>query len=204
MATNRRTLSRKNEFGKRRVLTGQGSFGIHADTSDLEALLDAIGEAAESAVRPAAQAGAQVLYDGVKVNVAQIGRVSGNLEKSIYQYYSHEKSVEGVKATYHVSWNHTKAPHGQLLERGWLQRYAVRLNEQGRWVTLVRPDAQGKPKPKRRASQAEKDAYYVPRAGGPRWMPGRWFLARAADHMSEATEAAAQELHKRVNEAKKL
>lgn len=204
MATNRRTLSGVTSNGKRRVLTGQGSFGIHADTSGLESLLDAIGEAAESAVRPAAQAGAQVLYNGVRANVGQIGRVSGNLEKSIYQYYSHEKSVEGLKATYHVSWNHTKAPHGQLLERGWLQRYAVRLSEKGQWVTLVRPEAQGKPKPRRRASQAEKDAYYVPRAGGPRWMPGRWFLARAADQMGEAYQAANEELLMRVNEVKKL
>ena len=34
-------------------------------------------------------------------------------------------STPGGKATYHVSWNPRKAPHGHLVEWGHLQRYEV-------------------------------------------------------------------------------
>lgn len=185
-----------------RVLKGQGSFSIGADTSGLEDFLDELGDAAEEAVRPAAQAGIQVLYDQIKVNVASLGRLTGNLESSIYQYYSDEKSKQGLSAVYHASWNHQKAPHGQLLEFGWLQRYAIVINKKGEWVTKVRPEMKGKPKPERRASQAEKDAYFVPRTGGPRWIPGHWFTSRAADSMERAYQAAQAELLKRIDQVK--
>lgn len=181
------------------VLAGGNSFSISADTSELEAYLDAMGAAAQDAVRPAAQAGIQILYDAIQVNVSAMGRVTGNLGTSIYQYYSQENSVEGVSAEYHASWNHKKAPHGHLLEFGWMQRYEIRLNKKGEWITLIRPEAIGKPKPRRRASQAEKDAYYVPRQGGPKWNPGRWFTTRAADQMERALAAADQELQSRLD-----
>lgn len=184
-----------------RVLKGQGSFSIGADTSGLEDFLDALGDAAEEAVRPAAQAGIQVLYDQIKVNVASLGRLTGNLESSIYQYYSDEKSKQGLSAVYHASWNHQKAPHGQLLEFGWLQRYRYYQDNQGRVRPMVRPGMEGKPRPKRRASQAEKDAYYVT-LPSPRWMPGHWFVSRAADSMERAYLAAQAELLKRIDQVK--
>lgn len=184
-----------------RVLKGQGSFSIGADTSGLEDFLDALGDAAEEAVRPAAQAGIQVLYDQIKVNVASLGRLTGNLESSIYQYYSDEKSKQGLSAVYHASWNHQKAPHGQLLEFGWLQRYRYYQDNQGRVRPMVRPGMEGKPRPKRRASQAEKDAYYVT-LPSPRWMPGHWFVSRAADSMERAYQAAQAELLKRIDQVK--
>lgn len=184
-----------------RVLKGQGSFSIGADTSGLEDFLDALGDAAEEAVRPAAQAGIQVLYDQIKVNVASLGRLTGNLESSIYQYYSDEKSKQGLSAVYHASWNHQKAPHGQLLEFGWLQRYRYYQDNQGRVRPMVRPGMEGKPRPKRRASQAEKDAYYVT-LPSPRWMPGHWFVSRAADSMERACLAAQAELLKRIDQVK--
>lgn len=184
-----------------RVLKGQGSFSIGADTSGLEDFLDALGDAAEEAVRPAAQAGIQVLYDQIKVNVASLGRLTGNLESSIYQYYSDEKSKQGLSAVYHASWNHQKAPHGQLLEFGWLQRYRYYQDNQGRVRPMVRPGMEGKPRPKRRASQAEKDAYYVT-LPSPRWMPGHWFVSRAADSMERAYQAAQAELLKHIDQVK--
>lgn len=184
-----------------RVLQGQGSFSIGADTSGLEDFLDALGDAAEEAVRPAAQAGIQVLYDQIKVNVASLGRLTGNLESSIYQYYSVEKSKQGLSAVYHASWNHQKAPHGQLLEFGWLQRYRYYQDNLGRVRPMVRPGMEGKPRPKRRASQAEKDAYYVT-LPSPRWMPGHWFVSRAADSMERAYQAAQAELLQRIDQVK--
>lgn len=184
-----------------RVLKGQGSFSIGADTSGLEDFLDALGEAAEEAVRPAAQAGIQVLYDQIKVNVASLGRLTGNLESSIYQYYSDEKSKQGLSAVYHASWNHQKAPHGQLLEFGWLQRYRYYQDNLGRVRPMVRPGMEGKPRPKRRASQAEKDAYYVT-LPSPRWMPGHWFVSRAADSMERAYQAAQAQLLQRIDQVK--
>lgn len=184
------------------MANGDNSFTIRADTAGLDDFLDALGEAADQAVRPAAQAGAQVLYEAVKVNVSSIGSVTGNLGRAVYQAFSPEHSIDGVQAQYHVSWNARKAPHGHLLERGWIQRYAVTIAKGGKWVTRVRPEAQGKPRPKRRATQAEKDAYYVPRPGGPVHRLGYFFVARAEDSMSKAVEAANLELQKRYDQVK--
>lgn len=94
---------------------------------DLQGLRDSLGGMAaecEEAARPAAQAGAQVLYDDVKRRVAGIKRHTGNLDRSIYQAYSKDNSGKGL-AVYHVSWNVKKAPHGHLVEWGHLQRYQV-------------------------------------------------------------------------------
>lgn len=110
------------------------SFGIRVDLSELEATLDADAAACEAAARPAAQAGAQVLYQAVQANVARIRRKTGNLARSIYQAYSQDNSATG-RATYHVSWNAREAPHGHLVEWGHLQRYLVTVDDRGRFVT---------------------------------------------------------------------
>jgi len=180
------------------ALSGQNSFSIDIDTSSLDAYIDQLADNAEEAARPAAQAAAQVLYDAVKENVAAIGKKTGNLDRSIYQAYSESNSRPGV-ATYHVSWNHKKAPHGHLLEYGYIQRYETRVGKDGRWYTLVRPEKKGTPKPARRASQAEKDAYYVLRQGGPVQWLGKAFIRRAASRTPQAIAAAEAELLKRIN-----
>lgn len=100
------------------------TFGITVEIADVEKMLDGIGDHCEAAARPAAQAGAQVLYDGVKRNVAAIKRHTGNLASSIYQVYSAKESGRGL-ASYHISWNTKKAPHAWLVEFGHLQRYEV-------------------------------------------------------------------------------
>lgn len=161
-------------------------------------VLDELADAVEQSIRPAAQAAAQVIYDRAKSNVQGLGKETGNLAASIYQAYSPEHSRPGQRAQYHISWNHRKAPHGHLLEYGWIQRYEVRLLN-GRWKTLVRPSMRGKPKPGRRASQAEKDAYYMPRKGGPKQHLGRAFMRRAAGAASVAVQAAADELQRRLD-----
>lgn len=183
-------MARTRTASRGHVLTGGKSFQIRADTSGLEDYLDALAEDAQEAIRPAAQAGVQVLYDQIKANVAQLGRVTGNLENSIYQYYSDENSQDGVRASYNASWNHKKAPHGHLVEYGYLQRYQYRPDGMG---PMVRAGMEGKKKPGRRASQAEKNAYYVT-LDTPKHVPGKFFVQRAGDSAMERAYKAAEEV----------
>lgn len=164
------------------------SMSITLDIKDLG--LDALEAASLEAVRPAAQAGAQVFYDQVKANVARLRRVTGNLSSAIYQAYMAEASSPS-HASYRISWNKTKAPHGHLVEFGYLQRYEIARDERGRMFPMVRPEMRGKPKPKRRAPQSVKDAYYVPRKGGPRQIPGKAFIRSAASKAPQARQAMA-------------
>ena len=173
--------------------SGRNSFVLAADLSGLDAYLDQLGGRAEEAARPAAQAAAQVLYERVQMNVAGMGRATGNLASSIYQAYSASNSSPGG-ATYHVSWNARKAPHGHLLEYGWLQRYRYRPDGMG---PMVRPGMDGRKKPGRRATRAEKDAYYVT-LPTPRHIPGRAFVRSAAGSFPQAFKAAEDELLGRI------
>lgn len=168
------------------------SMTISADLSGLNDLLSDLGERVELAARPAAQAGAQVLYDAVQRNVASIGRVTGNLASSIYQAYSRDHSGPG-RATYHVSWNARRARHGHLVEYGYTQRYATYIGSDGRWHTAVRPEMRGKPRPPRSANQAVKDAYYVP-LDQARQVAAKPFIRPAAALFDQAAAAATEVL----------
>lgn len=105
---------------------------------DRAAVTDILGRFEMSiydAVRPAAQAGAQVFYDQVKVNVPVSKKGhwfhgtsfrlnkkkywfdSGSLKNSIYQVFSKDNSNE-KKAMYHIAWNHKKVPYGFMVEYG--------------------------------------------------------------------------------------
>jgi hypothetical protein len=181
----------------RRTLTGKNSFSIDANLSGLDALFDQLGDEFEEAARPAAQAAAQVLYDEVKKNVQAIGKKTGKLDASIYQAYSASQSAPG-KATYHISWNHKKAPHGHLLEYGYLQRYKYYQNARGQVRVMVRPGMDGTKRPGRGASQAVKDAYYVT-LPTPIQVPAKAFMRRAIDKFPAAYAAAEAELIKRIN-----
>ena len=117
-------------------MRGGNSFSMKVDTSGLKQYLDALGTAAQEAARPAAQAMAQVYYDAAR-SFAPVskrphyfyGRRSGgkvrrygpfnpgNLRDSIYQVFSESNSRPGV-ATYHVSYNVTKAPYAAMAEFG--------------------------------------------------------------------------------------
>ena len=165
------------------------SFAMKADIDRLLAGVNGMQDRAEEAARPAAQAAAQVLYDAVKANVARIKKHTGNLDRSIYQAFSIDNSGPG-RATYHISWNARTAPHGQLVEYGHMQRYVYYQDEQGNVRPMVRPEMQGKPKPKGRAPQAVKDAYYVPLEGGPRLVAARPFIRPAVAKFGEAMDAA--------------
>ena len=114
------------------------------DTKALTDQIDALKAKAETAIRPAAQAGAQVYYDelmkpgGVPVSkkghwfqgtkakglkspeakrAASYWFESGSLKNAVYQGYS--KSGSGKdKAEYHVAWNHRKVPYGFMVALG--------------------------------------------------------------------------------------
>jgi hypothetical protein len=186
-------------------MKGRNSFTMSVDTSALNKQLQGIAEAIDGVVRPAAQAGAQVLYEEVKRNASRLGRVSGRLQNAIYQAFSTDNSSEKT-ATYHVSWRTKKgfiddngkkvelsrAPHGHLIEYGHLMPYRVVFNKKtGKFVTLRRPESKGKPPPSPRASKSVKDAYYMPWPDGKvRVAPPKPFVRPAAAKFGDALDAA--------------
>lgn len=111
------------------------SVKVSFDLFALDAAVDALEQRLHAAARPAAQAAAQVLYDRVQRNVSRLGRVTGNLAGSIYQVYSKDKSSP-ERAVYHISWNTKKAPHGHLLEYGYVRRFKVFVGPDGKWRTV--------------------------------------------------------------------
>ncbi len=156
-----------------------------------------------------------MLYEQVKANVAAIPKKTGNLADSIYQAFSPENSrtngrtkADGRQiwpvSSYNVSWRTakyagekgtqqgglTRAPHGHLIEFGHLARYVNYIDKKGEWKTAIRPEMRGKKKPKRRASIAEKDAYYVLRKT-PLQVAATPFVAPAAAKFEEAYQAMA-------------
>lgn len=110
------------------------SVAMKVNLNGLNSAIDNLQAKVHRAARPAAQAAAQVLYDQARQNVSAMGRVTGKLQSSIYQVYSQKHSHAGL-ATYHVSWNARKAPHGHLVEYGHIQRYKVYLGKDGKWHT---------------------------------------------------------------------
>lgn len=168
------------------------SIAFRLDVAALTAQLQADATAIAESVRPAAQAGAQVLYEEVQRNVGRIKPHTGNLARSVYQVHS-DRSGHGVEV-YHVSWNAKRAPHGHLVEYGHIQRYELARDARGRIFPMVRPEMVGKPKPGRRASQAAKDAYWVPRKGGPIQVAARPFVRPAMAKSAQALEAAQKRL----------
>lgn len=154
------------------------SFGLSLDLTSLDQAVDAAHADLVAAARPASQAGAQVLYEEALQNVRRLGKKSGKLAAAIYQAYSSDQSQGGV-ATYHISWNAKKAPHGHLVEFGYLQRYEVVLTRKGEWVTL-----KNKPLP------------------APRQVGAKSPIRRAMDKRQAAQEAMVAELFKRLDEGK--
>lgn len=154
---------------------GANSFTIRADTSGAERWLEELGDEAEAAVRPAAQAGADVIYAEVKRNVSKLRRKTGNLERSIYQAFSADNSSP-AKATYHISWNTRKAPHGHLVEYGHLQRYGISYDpDTRRFITH-----KGRP------------------LSTPKLVAAKPFIRPAVARFPQAMEAAKAELFRRL------
>jgi hypothetical protein len=176
---------------------------LSLDVSQLHAAFGNMGTKIDDAIRASAQAGAQVFYNEAQ---ARAPAASGRLQDAIYQKFIPEMSADGVRATYKVSWRTgygksadgtalVTAPHGHLLEFGWVQRYQVYYNKRGEFKTMVRPDAKGKKKPGKFASQATKDAYYVLRKGGPvQWLPKSFIRTAYTAKEGAAAEAMKSKL----------
>lgn len=111
--------------------SGGNKFSIDIDMTEIDAMISSLEKRVNRAVRPAAQAAAQVIYNWVLEHVPVSAHAhwfhgthqkyffeAGTLRRSIYQVYSKDNSADGVKATYHISWNHKKAPYGFMVEYG--------------------------------------------------------------------------------------
>lgn len=118
---------------------GGNTITLTIDTSSVKRMMTELAENAREAIRPAAQAGAQVIYEEAKRlagrstkphffygssykkgSESKAGRYKfqpGNLQRAIYQVFSEDNSGRDV-ATYHVSWNMEKAPYGLMVEYG--------------------------------------------------------------------------------------
>ena len=101
----------------------------------INAAIDGIKTKAEQAIRPAAQAGAQVYYEAVKatapkskkghwfhgtshkINGTKYWFESGTLKSAVYQYFLQQDSSK-TKAEYLVAWNHRKVPYGYMVANG--------------------------------------------------------------------------------------
>lgn len=104
---------------------------IRLNVSKFKEQLKAKAEELNRATRPAAQAGAQIIYERAK-ELAPVSKYEhmfhgthkvygpyqpGTLRDSIYQVFSKDNSFSNV-STYHISWNKEKAPYGFMVELG--------------------------------------------------------------------------------------
>lgn len=172
----------RNPKPKRPHLTGAKTASFYVDASGIDGIagyLEQLGETVQEAIRPVAYAGAKVIYDRVLMNVAGIGIKTGNLRSAVYHAYAKEASTPGKREMYRISWNVTKAPHGRLLEWGWVQRYAAYMGKNGKYAGNWYTD---KSKP----------------LDTPIQHPGLAFIRRAHAALPEAQEAMRQELEKRL------
>lgn len=176
-------------------------------SDDFSKKLDAVAKGIGSyVVRSTARAGALVYYETLIRNTP-VGP-TGNLKRSIYHAFANEASTPyykeyqvGFRGNYGGKRNKDEdkasSSHLHLVEFGHIQRYVVRQKKNG-WVTLVRPDKIGTPKPNpKTASQADMDAYYIPLKGGPKQVPGKGFVRRSFD---EAKSMAPIAMEKRAKE----
>lgn len=105
--------------------------GVRMSVAQFKQGLRVEADKLHAATRPAAQAGAQVIYDRARIN-APVSQDShffyirgkkygpyppGNLRDSIYQVYSRENSYKDV-STYHISFNKNEAPYGFIVHNG--------------------------------------------------------------------------------------
>lgn len=104
---------------------------ISMNVAKFKEVLQAKADELNQATRPAAQAGAQIIYDRARqlVPVSKAAHMfygshqvygpysPGTLRDAIYQVFSKDNSFKDV-STYHISWNADKAPYGAMVEFG--------------------------------------------------------------------------------------
>lgn len=191
---------------------------VEFDTGPLLAKFDGLEEKLKAAIRPAAFAGSDVLYKEVRHRALAIGG-SKRLQAAIYQKFviDSKGGVLGESATYHISWrkghsqNNKKGQAGEgalpattigyWIEFGRWQRYMVRTDKNGDWYTVKRPGVTGKP-PGKKATQAQKDAYWMPRKDGPvYWLPKSFLRSGYDAARADAVKAAQARMKELVQEA---
>lgn len=115
---------------------------INFDIRQFSEAIDQKKKQFQEATRPAAQAGAQVIYDQARLNVpvSKKGHFfygtsfkingkkyyfeSGSLKKSIFQRYQKEKSSPNI-AIYNITYDTDIAPYGHMVELGTSKSSAV-------------------------------------------------------------------------------
>lgn len=112
------------------------------DMGAVDQWVDDLQADVQQAIRPATQAGSQLLYEAVLLNVKSSTKGhwfhgtsfkkngtkywfnAGTLRRAIYQAHSKDHSSD-LQATYHISWNHKKAPYGFMVEYGTIKTAPV-------------------------------------------------------------------------------
>lgn len=105
--------------------------GVRMNVAAFKEGLRAEVDKLHAATRPAAQAGAQIIYERARLEAPVSadshffyirGRkygpyAPGTLRDSIYQVFSKDNSFKDV-STYHISFNKSEAPHGFIVHNG--------------------------------------------------------------------------------------
>ena len=105
--------------------------GVRMNVAAFKEGLRAEVDKLHAATRPAAQAGAQIIYERARIEAPTSdashffyirGRkygpyAPGTLRDSIYQVFSKDNSFKDV-STYHISFNKDKAPYGFIVHNG--------------------------------------------------------------------------------------
>lgn len=191
---------------------------VDFDTGPLLAKIGGLEQKIKDAVRPAAFAGSDLLYKEVKHRALTIGG-SKRVAAAIYQKFvvTSASGALGDSATYHISWrkgdskNNKKGHAGEgalptttigfWIEFGRWQRYMVKTDKDGNWWTIRRPGVTGKP-PGGDASQAQKDAYWMPRKDGPvYWLPKSFLRSGYEAQKAAAAQAAKDRMAELIREA---
>lgn len=105
--------------------------GVRMNVAAFKEGLRAKVDKLHAATRPAAQAGAQIIYERARIE-APVSQDShyfyirgkkygpyapGTLRDSIYQVFSKDNSFKDV-STYHISFNKSEAPYGFIVHNG--------------------------------------------------------------------------------------
>jgi hypothetical protein len=174
------------------------TYSMSLDTASIAQWLVETKERLEDAAWKAASAGAKVLYDEVKRNVEAIPQKTGNLKRSIYYVYSKELSNKRRKV-YEVSWNHKKAPHGRLVEWGYLQKLQpIFVDKVGGLRNLRRPEFRKEAPGGKRTRGAAAEARFVLRKTPIRTKAWR-FIGRARVKFPEAQQVMVRTFNDTMN-----
>ena len=162
--------------------------------------LDKLGaQLHEHVLRSSARAGALVFYDAIHRNVPF---KTGKMKENIYHKFVKERETRDFKM-YRIGVNQTRdgAPHLWWMEYGHMHRYAFKISKKtGEYVTLVRPEKMGTTRPGRHASQAEKDAYYIP-LNNPFMFEGYGFIRKSyMEGKPQVLNAVVKRAEERFNE----